>query len=595
MATLPAHTLLTALRGYYAPSAGTGMTIDRTTLVGLLQKLPSLSSQAHSDSVITQLNQHHPGISLSVEDRALIMFVDDFLSRILKQIDMEFRVEAMIRQLSPLVAVEALTSDIHALLQPLKIYDLLDALIKECVGWSEDLGILGEKYIEKTEAVLLPLSRGKITPSECLKQLKEDLHSERRRQYKLEENLTQAEQQNLVADNARQETAEMINQQMAGQPLALFIIFMMQGAWYEFAQKIYTRYGVKSDQWNKVTELTKLLVWTLRPQAEAAKQQQLFVSLPKDINAFAAEVDFDTTDVTQCLGDVEAEYEAINEGNPSPPCDFDPLDTSTNGGIQGELEAHLRTEVESIDVGAWYLYDDKKEADEKIARIKLIINNPTSGRLVFTNQNRRKVMHMTYMEFASRLSTATVKTLDLSSPLREIAKEHLNEIITTIKAQKARELKEEQSEQRKQISKQFLAQQKTLIGDETKRLKQRAALKKRRAKILREKVQKKLESANHAVGSLRPDAWVKLPLMEGTQTPCKLVAVVSASDKFIFANRAGIKVAEYTASQLSHMIVSENSEILDTGAEFENVLATVVTGLRENKNKSFDQLTGTSQ
>ena len=35
-----------------------------------------------------------------------------------------------------------------------------------------------------------------------------------------------------------------------------------------------------------------------------------------------------------------------------------------------------------------------------------------------------------------------------------------------------------------------------------------------------------------------------------------------AKDKFIFANRAGIKVGEYTRSQLSHMIVTENSEIL---------------------------------
>lgn len=40
------------------------------------------------------------------------------------------------------------------------------------------------------------------------------------------------------------------------------------------------------------------------------------------------------------------------------------------------------------------------------------------------------------------------------------------------------------------------------------------------------------------------------------------------------------------------MIVTENSEILDTGAEFESALATVVTGLREDKNKSFDELTG---
>ena len=123
-------------------------------------------------------------------------------------------------------------------------------------------------------------------------------------------------------------------------------------------------------------------------------------------------------------------------------------------------------------------------------------------------------------------------------------------------------------------------------------LKQRAAQKKKRAELLRQKAVNKFEAACDAVDRLKPDAWVKLPLMEGTQTPCKLVGIVSAADKYIFANRAGIKVAECTASQLSRMIVTENSEILDTGAEFEQILASFVSGLRENRSKSFDQLTG---
>ena len=45
-------------------------------------------------------------------------------------------------------------------------------------------------------------------------------------------------------------------------------------------------------------------------------------------------------------------------------------------------------------------------------------------------------------------------------------------------------------------------------------------------------------------------------------------------------------------NQLSNLIVTENSEILDTGAEFEDVLASVVTGLRDNRNKSYEELTG---
>lgn len=43
------------------------------------------------------------------------------------------------------------------------------------------------------------------------------------------------------------------------------------------------------------------------------------------------------------------------------------------------------------------------------------------------------------------------------------------------------------------------------------------------------------------------------------------------------------------------MVIAENSEILDTGAEFESVLASVITHLREGKSKSYDELSGNTE
>jgi hypothetical protein len=43
------------------------------------------------------------------------------------------------------------------------------------------------------------------------------------------------------------------------------------------------------------------------------------------------------------------------------------------------------------------------------------------------------------------------------------------------------------------------------------------------------------------------------------------------------------------------MIIAENSEILDTGAEFESVLASVIIHLREGKSKSYDELSGNTE
>ena len=71
------------------------------------------------------------------------------------------------------------------------------------------------------------------------------------------------------------------------------------------------------------------------------------------------------------------------------------MDAVSHSGIDGKVETSLFEKVSNTETGSWYLYDDKQESDEKIARIKLIINRAPSARLVFTNQNRRKVLTMT--------------------------------------------------------------------------------------------------------------------------------------------------------------------------------------------------------
>ena len=85
------------------------------------------------------------------------------------------------------------------------------------------------------------------------------------------------------------------------------------------------------------------------------------------------------------------------------------------------------------------------------------------------------------------------------------------------------------------------------------------------------------------------DAGASVVVLERDSAPTGSTAMsgamIPAPDTSSFSNRAVLKVAEYTESQLAHMIVTENSEILDTGAEFESAMATVVSGLRDDKKK----------
>ncbi|MEX0943766.1 MAG: DUF1631 family protein [Pseudomonadales bacterium] len=593
LASIKPESLNAALKGFYTPPKPGGSVVSGTDLIALLETLPALSVGEHVDPILVQMQKHHRGTSFLPEDHALLAFVDDSIGQILHQTDLDFKLESFVRDLAPFIAATALRDGVKAITQEQPVYNVIDTLMRECIGWSEDLGILGDQFMEKIEVPVRLLIKGKSSVAECQAELGKFFGKEAPIFAKMEERLCASELDVLAGQKGKYFAAELLNQKMAGKGLPLFIIFMLQGSWYEFLQKVFVTYGLKSQEWSSISKLTEALIWCLQAQKDQEKHQALMASLPEQVKAFCAKLSFDTAPYESCMADVEAEFDLIREGNPSDPCDFELMEVDTSA-VDGnrEIDREVLKQIERFKEGQWFLYDDKQESSEKIARIKLILNWHDTERLLFTNHNRRKVLHMSYAELAGYISSETVSLLSPRAPAHEITHAHLLTVIKGIQQQKKIEVGVEEEVERKQVSQQFLTKRKEALKQALEAHREEARVKQERAMVLRQKAARKLEAATEAVKALNLDAWVKLPIMEGTLTPCRLVAIIPASDKYIFANRGGIKVAEYTGGQLSHMIVTENSEILDTGAEFQSVLASVVTGLREDKGKSYEELTG---
>lgn len=582
-----------ALRGFYTPPKPSGQIKQGEALIELLSALPSLSVDDHVDPILTQIQKHHRGTALQPEDYATLAFVDDAITQVLRQTDLDFKIEAFIRDLAPRVAVIAIAEGPRAVTTRQPILKLIDSVIHHCVGWSEDLGILGDQFMEKVDLIMRSLERGRATVEETQAELDALFEKEQPIYEKMEKRLCDSELGELVTQKGRYYAAELLNQQMSGKPLPLFIIFMLQGSWNDFLRAVFTHYGQRSKEWQRAIKLTERLIWSLSPQDDKEKHASVMDTLPGQIRDFCGQLEFETDQYESCVADVEAEYEQIQAGTPSDPCDFELLEVDTTmAGGDSTLSRDVLTTIERYKEGQWFIYDDKSDSKEKVARIKLILNWRDTERLLFTNQNRRKALHMTYQELAAYLDAGTVDTLNPKVGSHEVIRTHLLIAIQGIQQQKKKEIEIEEVTERKQVSQQYLAKRKASLSKALEQHKKLAAEKQERARVLREKAERKREAAAEAVSALKVEAWVKLPVMEGTLTPCKLVAIIPGANKYIFANRAGIKVAEFTGSQLANMIVTENSEILDTGAEFENVLASVVSGLREDKTKSYDELTG---
>ena len=595
MAPASLHLINAALRGHYTPPKSGASVIEGDALVHLIKALPALTVEEHADPILVQIQKHHAGTSLTQQDQATLAFVDDCISGILDTGDFDFKVECFVRDLAPFMAITAISNDARSLLKNHPVYALIELILKYCVGWSEDLGVLGQQFMSKIESHVSDLINDRKTLDETHELLQSYFKKESSVYARMQDRLCELELTNLASQKSKFFAAELLNQHMTGKQLPLFVIFMLQGSWYELLQQVCKTAGQDSEDWQQLSAITESLIWSVQQQQDTEKQSQTCKQLPDEIRSFLSKFDISTEQIEQCLADVIGEHEAIASDNASAPCDFDLLDVDTTILDMGHnIDPETYQYLKELSLNSWFFYDDKNEPEEKVARLLLILNWQETDKLLFTNQNRRKVLQMSYHQFAGLLSSQAVKPLVRDGKMIEVVRTQLSTIIRGVKAQKQNQNKAIEEKQQKSVSLEYLSTRKEEMLAALQELKKRSKAKQDRAKILRDKAQKKIDAASEAVERLRTDAWMNLPIMEGTLTPCKLVAIIPGSDKYIFANRAGIKVADYSSGQLSQMIVTEMSEIIDTGAEFEDVLANVVTRTRQDKNKTFDELTGSA-
>jgi len=416
-ALAPPEKIVPALVHHYTPDEPGANVSDSGRLKTLLEKLPSLSSEDTVDTIAALIKRYEPGSSFSREDMAVIAFVDDAVTR------------------------------------PHKLFDLVDLIVRECIGWSEDLGILGEQFIEKVSPVITSHASGRLTPEQCMEDLQKVFKKEEPIFEKLEQRLIDRELKVLDGKKGQYYAAEHLNKEMSGNQMPLFVIFMFQGAWYDFMQKIFVAYGEKSKEWENVKKLTEAMIWTLQPDKDKEKRLQMIGSLPKQIRTFCENMKFETEFVIESLADLEAEWDAIKGNEPSEPCDFEPIDVDENmAASMQEATREVVAKIKDVELGCWYLFDDPTEPDEKVARIKLILNWEETEQLLLTNHNRRKVVHLSYGEMVNHISSGIMKELIPAKSSAEVFLSHLFEVLRAVSTQNKKEKQIEVREERRAVS-----------------------------------------------------------------------------------------------------------------------------------------------
>ncbi len=88
-----------------------------------------------------------------------------------------------------------------------------------------------------------------------------------------------------------------------------------------------------------------------------------------------------------------------------------------------------------------------------------------------------------------------------------------------------------------------------------------------------------------ALETLRVGNWVDLRQDDGKMLRCRLAAVINGIGKYIFVNRAGIKVAEYDMDTLRSAVVDGDIVLIEDDRMFDRALESVISNLRDMHDK----------
>jgi len=567
-------------------------------------------------SLLEAIGQSAKGGSLGKEDFAILSFLDDCCRIIFKLTGLEFEIEQQLRYTLPALAISLLQKPELAISNTGgNIINVLDLICEAALGWHADLGKQGENLYTRIEEAVHQLNAGsnpKIAELDfdtIVTELDTFFRKEKQRVRKLEERLRASEAGTLRARQATTVATKMLNDQMRGKSLPNAISEFLQGPWYQSVQIILINHGPDSDAWRQAVKMTETVIWSLQPltgegeQLEKEKQKLygIIEHLPEEIRGLLVTLEHQADIADTFLAALEEEHVRVVGGFDIEYEDYEllpeaPGSTEPVPSVSGILLRKIR----DLQEDDWFLYEP--EADQ-VSRVKLALKLDDVKQMLFTNRNGMRTLEGSFDEVAYLLTRGILKRLTVEAGFASTLSTYLGGLMNEHNKRQAAE--EAIAEADRAEQEQTAARQKALEEARALEIARQEAesqqLEADRKAELMKRATEAVENPDNAdqlieltdkVNQLKVGAWLSLPAADGVETECKLAVRIASADKLIFVTGSGMKVGDYSSQELVHLLIAGAGKIINEGIEFEDTLAKVVSGLREGREMSFDDLTG---
>ena len=371
----------------------------------LLEYLKTVDHRTLSplDAVVKQTELIGDPAAPSREHAASLKWLGNALALWEKAFPLEEPLADDIRRLVPLAASLAILDPYF--LQPgaHPLHQLLDKIQDSAIGWQSRLDRVGTmRQRQITTAIDRSLEWFENQSSDLASICTEFSVSAERdqsRSQRMVQRVVETELGKVKTAAAKNEAARMINTALDAYPIPEDIGEFLKGPWYSSAQLLLLKFGVDSEQWEKMSATTEALLDSLKSLegAEESRRQHIFeavTQLPKEMRRWLLSLHHDTEAVNEAIGLVEFAHLRILRGQPLELGQIEPIVADDKNAKAEELQ-HFST-MQQWHKGQWF---NVNNGDEGVLRAQLALKVEHSQQLFFTNMAGIKVLQLSFAQF----------------------------------------------------------------------------------------------------------------------------------------------------------------------------------------------------
>lgn len=513
----------------------------------------------------------NPSMQLTRDVQPALIFVDLLISELTTQTKPHSSIAYLCRKTSLLIGCLLLTRPDIAITADHSFCRLIQKLYQQLTLWEPAAGRKGKAFPEWLQKLCQDLPTLDINSSQEMdaysQQLQAIIEADRERSQKVEQRLLETASGSDALETARKTVIEFIGRRLSQRSLPENVALFIQNTLISDLQYLLIHEGIECDLWKKWKRLLQIFSWAFLSDDSESHRTKVATLLPPMIEKLDESYWQDLPKAEQYpnfISEIQHYFLQAMTGTTITTKPFpDILPSSSEGSQRAMLNQHIEHDLSHIKEGDWFQF---REDNKEYQKGKLLYKNPKLNTLLITKYSGQKLADYSFDDFSVGLSAKSILPLKshqlyalaLNSTLQRLENHHQKHL----QAEKHREI----LEARKQAA--LKAEKEAQVLNQ-------------QAENLPEISNKQRSTLQRQISQLNVGAWLQWQRTETQTVEMKLSVKLQNSDKYIFTDRLGQRIADYSLTQLVELMAQKQITILSQGENFESSLEKVVRGLRK--------------